>query len=116
MRSLPSPRQRLLARSGVLAAIPSRLLPLLPDSTGCHLPTGSVIDAFFYPQHPSELVTCAAHHDPGIVTLVADDFPGLEVCNDEGVWVPVCLGPLDVAVIVGRAWAKFDSVQPDVET
>lgn len=87
--------------------MPPRLDTLLPQSSG---PTESVIDAFYYPDHELHEITCAAHDDPGLVTIVAADSPGLEVHDPTNGWMALNLGPEDVAIITGKTWAKFDKL------
>jgi len=97
------------------AHLPAHVLPLLPHSTGLESPAESVVDAFFYPRHPLQTITCASHQDPGLITVIAENSPGLEVCIGDSEWIPIKLGPTDVAVIVGRTWAKFESYGPNCQ-
>lgn len=46
-------------------------------------------------------IPCAAHTDPGILTIISDDSPGLQVQRG-GLWETICLGPDQVAVIINR--------------
>ena len=59
-----------------------------------------VLDAFFYP--PSSSTPCPAHTDPGIVSVIVDSSPGLEVCSADGVWRSVELARNQVAIVAGR--------------
>ena len=43
---------------------------LLPATDGRDAPTESVIDSFFYVDHQLNEITCPAHDDPGLITLV----------------------------------------------
>merc|ERR1712217_215349 len=83
------------------ANLPEHLTPLVPPAQGHEGPTESFIDAFYYPIHPTGATTCATHVDPGIVTVIADDSPGLEVCNVQGEWETVQLGNTEVALVIG---------------
>merc|ERR1719291_714401 len=86
-------------------------MPLLPPSANLDSATESFIDAFYYSMHPLEATMCAAHVDPGIVTVIAHDSPGLEVCNARGEWETLELGSGEVAIVVGRSWEKLEHVE-----
>eukprot|EP00418_Pyrodinium_bahamense_P086314 CAMPEP_0179055814 /NCGR_PEP_ID=MMETSP0796-20121207/23494_1 /TAXON_ID=73915 /ORGANISM="Pyrodinium bahamense, Strain pbaha01" /LENGTH=272 /DNA_ID=CAMNT_0020752477 /DNA_START=60 /DNA_END=875 /DNA_ORIENTATION=- len=99
----------------VLAAVAARHLPphlgpLLPRPAGREAPTESIIDAFYYPRPTAREAPCPAHEDPGVLTVIADDAPGLEVRDAGGAWRPLALRPSDVALVVGRSWAGCEAL------
>ena len=66
----------------------------------------STTDAFLY--GPDQ--TCAAHRDVGVVTLIVEDAPGLEVFSG-GAWFAPDAGPARCVVLAGKAAraAGFDA-------
>jgi len=62
-----------------------------------------VLDAFFYA--PCNEVPCPAHTDPGVVTLIVDNSPGLEIEGPDGEWHRLDLRHDEVAIIAGRQMA-----------
>jgi hypothetical protein len=47
-----------------------------------------LLDAFWYPAAADAISPCPAHTDPGIVTVVYEDSPALEIQEREGGWQP----------------------------
>eukprot|EP00927_Polykrikos_kofoidii_P043591 TRINITY_DN37673_c0_g1_i1.p1 TRINITY_DN37673_c0_g1~~TRINITY_DN37673_c0_g1_i1.p1 ORF type:complete len:333 (+),score=35.57 TRINITY_DN37673_c0_g1_i1:118-1116(+) len=92
-----------------LRCLPERLSPMLPTPRTPSDVNESIIDAFFYPGCAGFDIPCVAHLDPGILTLVVDDAPGLEVLSGSD-WLPLKSGPTDAIAIVGRTWARFDAL------
>jgi len=61
--------------------------------------TESILDAFFYP--PCIESACPPHVDPGLVTVICDNKPGLEIQHEDGQWQPVAATGA-VVVLAGR--------------
>ena len=67
------------------------------------IPHDELLDAFFYP--PSSTGgdwPCPTHTDPGIVSVLCDSTPALEVRSAGGAWHHVTLGRNEVAILAGR--------------
>ena len=48
-----------------------------------------------------------AHKDPGLVTVIAEDAPGLEVRDADGAWRSVVLAADEVAILGNSGLAKI---------
>ena len=69
------------------------------------VPSGaSVLDAFLY--MPTSEMACPAHTDPGIISVIVDNSPGLEVQGRDGEWVSIELKRDEVAILAGRQLAS----------
>ena len=75
-----------------------------------------MLDAFWYPGQRRWAALgvegplpapCPAHEDPGLLTLVCDDRPGLQCRRRDGAWVDIELGEGECALVVGRALAAL---------
>ena len=96
---------RSAARGGaVLQHVAEAALAQLRGLDAYHDASSAVCDVFYYPK--SEQSPCPAHEDPGLVTVIADDAPGLEV-RDAGGWRSVVLAEDEVAVLGNSGLAKI---------
>ena len=91
-----------LERAAASAArILSRVMPHSDALSGeGHLMVHELLDAFYY--SPSSSIPCPAHTDPGSISIIVEDAPGLEVQGSDGEWRRVVLGPNEVALLAGR--------------
>lgn len=91
-----------LERAAAAAArILSGVMPHSDELSGeGHPIVHELLDAFYY--SPSSSIPCPAHTDPGIISVIVDDAPGLEVQGSDGEWRLVELEPNEVALLAGR--------------
>jgi len=69
------------------------------------VPNGAgVLDAFLYT--PTSELACPAHTDPGIISVIIDNSPGLEVQGRDGEWVGIELKRDEVVILAGRQLAS----------
>ena len=98
--------QRSAARGGaVLQRVAEAALAQLRGLDAFHDASSAVCDVFYYPK--SEQSPCPAHEDPGLVTVIADDAPGLEVRDADGAWRSVVLAEDEVAILGNSGLAKI---------
>ena len=97
---------RSAARGGaVLQHVAEAALAQLRGLDAYHDASSAVCDVFYYPK--SEESPCPAHEDPGLVTVIADDAPGLEVRDADGAWRSVVLAADEVAILGNTGLAKI---------
>jgi len=97
---------RSAARGGaVLQRVAEAALAQLRGFDAFHDASSAVCDVFYYPK--SEETPCPAHEDPGLVTVIADDAPGLEVRDADGAWRSVVLAADEVAILGNSGLAKI---------
>ena len=105
LRYLPHDAGSSLSDLERAAAAAARILSgVMPHSDALrgegHLMVHELLDAFYY--SPSSSIPCPAHTDPGTISIIVDDAPGLEVQGSDGGWRRVVLGPNEVALLAGR--------------
>ena len=98
-------REAVEARRDARRHLAAAAASLVGTTAGAVL-AASTTDAFLY--GPDQ--TCAAHRDCGVVTLIVEDAPGLEVFSG-GAWIAPDAGPARCVVLAGKAAraAGFDA-------
>jgi hypothetical protein len=83
-----------------VAAATRILSQVMPHSKG-DLMVDELLDAFYYTPSSGSM-PCPPHTDPGVISIITDDEPGLEVQGSDNGWRRVALGPNEVALLAGR--------------
>ena len=106
--------ERWFAEAGALADDLLRLLALSLDLDEDHFDRTfgsermSLTKMISYPETPAGEFGVNAHHDAGILTVLAPGtVPGLEVENEDGDWIPVPIIPGSLVINLGEVMQKI---------
>ena len=102
LRYVPSPTS---SPSSAVERAAATAMRILSDTLTSDMPTGDeILDAFFYA--PSLSTPCPAHTDQGLISVIVESSPGLEVKQSDGEWQRLKLCRNEVAVVAGRQLAR----------
>lgn len=91
----------MIASIGLAAVAPANIETCYDKGTG-------ILDCFYYDGQSGAEPALPGHTDPGLITVVTDNGPGLEVYEPGTGWIgPIILASDEVVVLVGRSLAAL---------